>query len=132
MTDEHNYSLAHLVDHLSEVVAKQERKIEALEAENERLRESTAHRDHDPEELLITEDQLSERSGVATRTLQDWRFTGERGPKYVKLGGAVRYRLSDVYDRTLTGWESGEHPLGWKNRKKFRELATELEQNSSN
>lgn len=47
------------------------------------------------EEKLIDENQLAELTGLAVRTLQAWRYRGD-GPPYMKLGSAVRYRLSDV------------------------------------
>lgn len=33
--------------------------------------------------------------------------------------------------RTLTSWESGESVPGWKNRKKLRQLADDLQQSES-
>lgn len=38
---------------------------------------------------------LAERWNISARTLERWRWIGE-GPRYVKLGGRVRYRLEDV------------------------------------
>jgi predicted site-specific integrase-resolvase len=38
---------------------------------------------------------LADRWNVSHRTLERWRWTGE-GPKYIKLGGRVVYRLEDV------------------------------------
>ncbi len=37
------------------------------------------------------------RLGVETTTLQNWRWSGD-GPRYVKVGRLVRYRLSDLAD----------------------------------
>lgn len=39
--------------------------------------------------------QLAEHWGIPVRTLAAWRYQG-KGPAYLKLGGAVRYRLEDV------------------------------------
>ena len=39
--------------------------------------------------------ELARRWKLSPRTLERWRWTGE-GPKFVKLGGRVVYRLSDV------------------------------------
>lgn len=39
--------------------------------------------------------QLAEHWGIPVRTLAAWRYQG-KGPRYMKLGGAVRYRLEDV------------------------------------
>jgi predicted site-specific integrase-resolvase len=43
---------------------------------------------------------LAARWNISHRTLERWRWTGE-GPRYVKLGGRVVYRLEDVegYER---------------------------------
>jgi predicted site-specific integrase-resolvase len=38
---------------------------------------------------------LSDRWNISHRTLERWRWTGE-GPKFIKLGGRVLYRLQDV------------------------------------
>ena len=35
--------------------------------------------------------------GLAKGTLQNWRYAG-KGPRFVKLGGTVRYRASDLED----------------------------------
>jgi len=49
----------------------------------------------------ITADELVERfkNMISKRTLANWRHNGE-GPKYVKIGGRILYRLSAV-----TAWE---------------------------
>lgn len=39
--------------------------------------------------------ELAVRWRVSHRTLERWRWTGE-GPCFVKLGGRVVYRLSDI------------------------------------
>ena len=44
---------------------------------------------------LINEEQASAILNVSPRTLQDWRVRG-CGPKFRKLGRAVRYRLEDL------------------------------------
>ncbi len=46
---------------------------------------------------LLNEAQASELLQIAVRTLQRWRVAGQ-GPKYKKLGRAVRYRLGDLHD----------------------------------
>lgn len=40
---------------------------------------------------------LADRWNISHRTLERWRFTGE-GPRFVKLGGRVVYRLEDVQE----------------------------------
>lgn len=48
-------------------------------------------------EELINEQTAAEALAVAVRTLQWWRIRGG-GPKFVKLGRAVRYRRADLMD----------------------------------
>ena len=43
----------------------------------------------------INQRQLAERWDVSVRTLERWRSEC-KGPPYLKLGGHVAYRLSDV------------------------------------
>ena len=38
---------------------------------------------------------LAKRWMISPRTLEQWRWQG-RGPKYLKIGGRVVYRLSDI------------------------------------
>jgi hypothetical protein len=40
---------------------------------------------------------LARRWRLSPRTLERWRWTGE-GPRYIKLGGRVVYRLQDVVE----------------------------------
>lgn len=40
---------------------------------------------------------LAARWNISHRTLERWRWTGE-GPRFVKLGGRVVYRLKDIED----------------------------------
>jgi predicted DNA-binding transcriptional regulator AlpA len=44
---------------------------------------------------LIDEAALAGRLGISRSTLQSWRYAG-RGPRFIKLGRLVRYRVSDV------------------------------------
>lgn len=44
---------------------------------------------------LVTERDASELLGVSVRTLQKWRLQGN-GPRFVKLGHAVRYDVKDL------------------------------------
>ena len=43
----------------------------------------------------LTPKDLSARWHIATRTLDNWRWRGE-GPRYLKIGGRVVYRIEDV------------------------------------
>ena len=60
---------------------------------------------------------LSRRWGISTRTLEQWRWRGE-GPKFIKIGGSVRYRVEDVeaYEQqhllTCTSQYSGNSQFG--------------------
>jgi hypothetical protein len=55
---------------------------------------------------MLTPAELSERSGIRLAYLSNWRsrrgFGDEIGPKFIKLGGRVRYLVSDVeeWERT--------------------------------
>jgi len=48
------------------------------------------------EELLLPS-ELARMIGKTERTLANWRCA-RTGPKYVKLGSTVRYRVNDVED----------------------------------
>ena len=43
----------------------------------------------------IDQKHLAERWLISPRTLEQWRWQG-RGPRYLKIGGRVVYRLSDI------------------------------------
>lgn len=47
--------------------------------------------------VCINQRELAERWRISPRTLERWRWTGE-GPRFVKLGGRVVYRLADISD----------------------------------
>lgn len=44
-----------------------------------------------------TETELAQRWAISPKTLQRWRCEN-RGPRYIKLSKAVRYRLADILD----------------------------------
>jgi predicted DNA-binding transcriptional regulator AlpA len=46
-------------------------------------------------ERLFTQIELARRWSCSQRTLQRWRASGA-GPSFVRLGGSIRYPLSDV------------------------------------
>lgn len=58
----------------------------------------------DVAQVHMTEAELAERLQLSPATLTTWRSRG-RGPRYMKPGGAVRYRLEDV----LTWEEANLH-----------------------
>lgn len=39
--------------------------------------------------------EVAARWNISHRTLERWRWTGE-GPRYIKIGGRVVYRVEDV------------------------------------
>jgi hypothetical protein len=43
----------------------------------------------------LTQGQLADRWQMSPRTLERWRWLGE-GPRFLKLGGRVVYRIVDV------------------------------------
>jgi len=47
---------------------------------------------------LLTTAQTSEYLNIPKGTLEQWRYLG-RGPKYLKLGNAIRYQIE-----TLEAW----------------------------
>lgn len=46
-------------------------------------------------EKMLTDKQLAESIGVTVACVRNWRYEG-RGPKFLRLGGAIRYREQDV------------------------------------
>jgi len=47
---------------------------------------------HEP---LLDDDAVARLFGIATNTLAKWRCRGH-GPRFIKVGSAVRYRLADI------------------------------------
>ncbi len=43
----------------------------------------------------LTTAQAAEALSLSKSTLDNWRSQG-RGPSYIKVGGAVRYRIADI------------------------------------
>jgi hypothetical protein len=43
----------------------------------------------------LTQVELAVRWRISPRTLERWRWAGE-GPRFIKIGGLVRYRLEDI------------------------------------
>jgi Helix-turn-helix domain len=43
----------------------------------------------------LDQKQLAERWLISQRTLEQWRWQG-RGPRYLKIGRRVIYRMSDI------------------------------------
>jgi hypothetical protein len=51
--------------------------------------------EQDRSPVSINQKQLAERWNISAKTLERWRWAGE-GPRFLKLGGRVVYRLADV------------------------------------
>lgn len=45
--------------------------------------------------ILLTQEEVAKRWNISMRTLERWRWMKE-GPKYIKIGGHVRYRISEI------------------------------------
>ena len=45
--------------------------------------------------ICMNQLELAVRWKISHRTLERWRWTGE-GPKFLKVGGRVVYRLADI------------------------------------
>lgn len=45
--------------------------------------------------VCLTQRDLAERWHLSPRTLERWRWL-KRGPRYLAIGGHVRYRLEDI------------------------------------
>lgn len=45
---------------------------------------------------LMDDKQTATKLGVTTGSLANWRCSGLGGPKYIKVGRRVRYRLRDI------------------------------------
>ena len=45
--------------------------------------------------IFLTEEQLAERWQCTGKTIGRWRSQGT-GPKFLKINGSIRYKLSDV------------------------------------
>lgn len=54
-------------------------------------------------EKHLTSDDLAEREGVPEKTVRLWRSNGT-GPRYMKIGRHVRYKLVDVI-----AWENDQY-----------------------
>jgi hypothetical protein len=48
-------------------------------------------------EKLLNQIEVSRRWGMSCRTLERWRWLG-MGPRFIKIGGRVKYRLCDLKD----------------------------------
>lgn len=47
------------------------------------------------QQKLLTPEDLADRWNLTETTLSQWRWNG-RGPRYIKMGKGIRYRLSEI------------------------------------
>ena len=62
-------------------------------------------------EVCLSQIELAARWKISHRTLERWRWAQE-GPRYLKLGGRVIYRLSDIeaFEREVQSFQD-EQPV---------------------
>lgn len=70
-----------------------------------------AHGEADTPGRLVDERVAAHRLGLKVATLRRWRWAG-RGPKFVKLGAAVRYAPVDLDDFIAEGRRSSTSDTG--------------------
>jgi excisionase family DNA binding protein len=63
------------------------------------------------EDQLLTPDDLAKYLGVPVRTIYSWRATGE-GPRRIRVGKHLRFRLSDVEEYLETRSEPARAAVG--------------------
>ena len=49
------------------------------------------------ERTMLTDHEVAESYGLTVYCVRRWRYEG-RGPKFLRLGGAIRYRAKDVQE----------------------------------
>ena len=59
---------------------------------------------------MMTTRQAADYLGLSVHTLNKWRWDG-RGPRYIKLGAAVRYR-QDELDRFIEAGQTAHTTRG--------------------
>ncbi len=59
------------------------------------MQESTSKRTSNVVRDRLNQAELADRWRLSSRTLERWRWR-QQGPKYLKLGGRVAYRLEDI------------------------------------
>jgi predicted DNA-binding transcriptional regulator AlpA len=64
---------------------------------------------------LLDEHQVAQVLNISVRTLQGWRVRGG-GPPFVKLGGAVRYRRSEIKQHILDSLRGSTSDRGPRDR----------------
>ena len=65
-------------------------------------------------ETCLNQIDLARRWRISPRTLERWRWLGE-GPQYLKLGGRVLYRVSDIeaYEQSIICLTKADASRSW-------------------
>jgi len=65
-------------------------------------------------ETCLNQIDLSRRWKISLRTLERWRWLGE-GPRYLKLGGRVLYRVADIeaYEQSIICLTKADASRSW-------------------
>lgn len=71
--------------------------------------QTPSHAQNPSERRVLKEQELAERWSISVKTLQRWRCTS-LGPRFLKLGNRVGYRLEDVeqYERSASRISTSE------------------------
>ncbi len=64
---------------------------------------------HNSIENLLNEHDVARITGLSVASVRRWRLL-KQGPRYLKLGSAVRYKPEDVYRWLETRPTGGERP----------------------
>jgi predicted DNA-binding transcriptional regulator AlpA len=64
---------------------------------------------HDAFQRLLNEHDVAGMTGLSVATVRKWRLL-RRGPKYIKIGAAVRYKFEDL-SAWLESCPSGGQPV---------------------
>jgi len=65
-------------------------------------------------ETCLNQIDLARRWKISPRTLERWRWLGE-GPRYLKLGGRVLYRVADIeaYEQSIVCLTKADDSGAW-------------------
>jgi hypothetical protein len=65
-------------------------------------------------ETCLNQIDLARRWRISPRTLERWRWLGE-GPRYLKLGGRVLYRVADIeaYEQSIICITKADSTNSW-------------------
>jgi hypothetical protein len=66
-------------------------------------------------ETCLNQIDLARRWRISPRTLERWRWLGE-GPRYLKLGGRVLYRVADIeaYEQSIVCLTKADGSGSWQ------------------